>query len=280
MNQRADDAAPLVAMGVLLATSVVLHALHLVNGYAAFWVPVTATMTVFCLLSSTTLIGWSSTLAFLGIGVSFGMFFEALSIKTGFPFGPYYYSDVFGPKVLNVPLIIPFAWYVICYLAFVLSNFMLERVPVASGGSSHPAWLALLGASIVTAYDLALDPFMIHKIGAWHMIDRGKYFGEQARGFAGWMLVSFLISVTFRFTHRRLVALEDRQAQSRRIARISTLAGFYPIAAYAMWWLFFSLFGDPQATRPTAMFAMGVPVLVAVTGLLKWRKAELERAAA
>jgi uncharacterized membrane protein len=273
VSARTGNTATLVAMGALLLASTGLHALHLLNGYAAFWVPVTATMTCFCLLSSSTLIGWSSTLAFLAWGVAYGMFFEALSIRTGFPFGPYYYSDVFGWKLLQVPLIIPFAWYVICYLAFVLSNFMLERMPVAPGGSSHPAWLSLLGASIVTAYDLALDPFMIHKVGAWHMVEPGSYFGEQARGFAGWMLVSFLISISFRLTHRHLLTLESRQLEIRHAARIPTLAGFYPIAAYGLWWLFFSFFGDPPATRPTAMFAMGVPVLVSITGLFKWRKA-------
>ena len=71
-------------------------------------------------------------------------------------------------------------------------------------GTAGAVWLSLIGALVVTAYDLAADPFMVQTIKAWVMINHGDYFGEQLRGFAGWTLVSFLIGVIVRISHRSL----------------------------------------------------------------------------
>jgi putative membrane protein len=167
--------------------------------------------------------------------------------------------------VAHVPFIIPLAWYVIVYLGYVLANLMIEHAPVAGGGVARAIWLSLVGAGIVTAYDLAADPFMVRKIGAWVMIEPGDYFGEQLRGFAGWTLVSFLIAVTARLGHRQIGA--------RPALPIAVLSAAYPVLAYGVWWLFFSLAGYPRGTRVIALYAMGIPTLAAVSGLLAWRRA-------
>src|SRR5205085_10909322 len=106
-------------------------------------------------------------------GVTLGLLFESLSIRTGFPFGPYYYTPLFGPGVFGVPFIIPLAWYVIVYLGYVTANLMIEHAPVVVTGVRQAVWLSLVGAGVVTAYDLAADPFMVQKIGAWVMLNRG-----------------------------------------------------------------------------------------------------------
>ena len=81
------------ACGVALLGAVAIHAHHLLTGYQAFWVSVTVLMTVFCVCSSILLMGARATAAFVIFGVVLGFFFEALSIRTGFPFGPYYWVN-------------------------------------------------------------------------------------------------------------------------------------------------------------------------------------------
>jgi len=255
--------------GVLLTASFALHFFQGQTSVQVFWIGFTVLMTLFCLCSGALLVGWPSTLAFLGIGCAFGLFFEALSIKIGFPFGYYEYTPVsapvFGPGVLGVPYIIPLGWYVIVYLSYMIVNLMIEQRPLANAGVGLSIWLSLTGAAVVTAYDLALDPFMIHKVGAWKMAAEGSYFGEEAKGFLGWMLVAFTISLLFRLTHHRL--------KSHATRAVSTLAAVYPLAGYAGWCLIFVVAGDPPATRSIAAVAMGVPILTALAGLVKWWKA-------
>jgi uncharacterized membrane protein len=263
MTPRGRERALLGMTGALLGVSVLAHVQFLLGGGEAFWVVVTLAMTGFCLTSSIHLMGARNGLAFLIIGVSLGQFFEALSVHTGFPFGPYFYTRVFGPGLLGIPFIIPFAWYVIVYLSYVLANLTIEHRPIVGGGVGHAIWLSFIGAAIVTAYDLSLDPFMVTRIKAWVMENPGNYFGEQFRGFAGWMLTSFLISVIFRLTRREAPV---------QTAAVSVLAAAYPVAAYGLWATFFAAAGEPPGTRPIAIFAMGIPTLTSISGLLKWQR--------
>jgi putative membrane protein len=253
----------LVVSGALLAVSVAAHLPYVLSGTQTFWIGVTLAMAAFCFVSSAHLLGWANAVAFLSIGAALGLFFEASSVHTGFPFGPYYYTDVFGPGVFGVPYIIPLAWYVIVYLAYVIANLMIERQPVVVGGAGQSMLLAFMGAAVVTAYDLSLDPFMVTRIKAWVMENPGSYFGEQFRGFGGWMLTSFLISIVFRLTRRRMPPSDE----------VSPIAVLYPLAAYGLWGAFFALAGEPPATRAIAVFAMGIPTLAAASGFVKWRQA-------
>ena len=266
MSRSGRDRGLLTTCGLLLLAAAAVHVHHLLTGYQAFWIAVTLLMTAFCASSSVLLMGGPRTGVFVAIGVTLGLFFEALSIRTGFPFGPYYYTDVFGPQFIGVPYIIPLAWYVIVYLSFVLANLMIERRPVAAVTPGRAVVLSLMGAAIVTAYDLALDPFMVRKIGAWVMVNPGNYFGEQFRGFAGWMLVAFSISFLFRVTHDRFM--------TPVAGTVPPLAAAYPVLAYAGWWAFFTAAGYPPGTRPIAAVAMGIPVLAAFVGLASWRQTE------
>ena len=252
------------ALGALLSASAALHVYHSLTGVQQFWIGVTLLMAAFSIVSSLMLLGRQATAAFVVTGVTLGLLFEALSVRTGFPFGPYYYTEVFGPGILGVPFIIPLAWYVIVYLGYMVTNLMLFRQPVVTTGTAGAVWLSLIGALVVTAYDLAADPFMVQTIKAWVMINHGDYFGEQLRGFAGWTLVSFLIGVIVRISHRSLPIRPPRP--------ITTMAAAYPLLAYGLWWVFFTTLATPRGIRVVAAFAMGIPTLAAATGLWFWRQ--------
>ena len=265
MSVSPRDRSLLITCGALLLVAVLAHVYYLLGGETAFWIVVTVAMAAFCFVSCMHLMGRSAALWFLAIGVTLGLFFETLSVHTGFPFGPYCYTPVFGPGVFGVPYIIPLAWYVIVYLSFIIANLMVEHRPIVHGSVAQAVWLSLIGAAVVTAYDLSLDPFMVTRVRAWVMENPGSYFGEQYRGFAGWMLTSFLISVTFRLT--------QRQGQPTPTT-IPPLAAAYPVAAYGLWCVFFAFAGEPPATRAIAVFAMGIPTLTAISGFAKWKQAK------
>ena len=254
-----------VVLGLLLVASAGLHGYHALYGSKTFWVGVTLLMTAFSLVSSTELMGGRATTVFFVTGVVLGLFFEVLSINTGLPFGPYYYTPLFGAQVLEVPIIIPLAWYVIVYLGYVVANLMIAGAPVVDGGTRQAIWLSLIGAMVVTAYDLAADPFMVQTIGAWVMLNKGDYFGEQLRGFVGWTFVSFLIAIIVRLSHHRVAI--------RPPTPTTTLAAAYPLLAYGVWWLFFTFIAEPRGIRVVAAYAMGIPTLAALTGLLTWHRA-------
>jgi uncharacterized membrane protein len=54
--------------------------------------------------------------------------FENLGVATGFPFGPYFYTDALGPKLFYVPLVIGPAYLGVGYLAWVLATILVGDV--------------------------------------------------------------------------------------------------------------------------------------------------------
>jgi putative membrane protein len=85
-----------------------------------------------------------------------GFAVEAIGVATGFPFGTYDYSGELGPKLLNVPLIIPLAWTWMAWPAWTAATHATERL-------AGRVALAALG---LAAWDLFLDPQMVAE-GYW-----------------------------------------------------------------------------------------------------------------
>jgi putative membrane protein len=132
--------------------------------------------------------------------------------------------------------------------------------------------MALLGAMVVTCYDLGVDPYMVYVLKAWIMADKdGWWFGETVQGFAGWMLVSFAILFAFR-RFARVRPADACVGTMRPDAVLPTMRHvFVPLSVYAGLMVFQVLLGYPVEARTIALFAMGFPLLAALIGLLRWR---------
>ena len=78
----------------------------------------TVLLVTFALIHGAERYGWSSILVFVIICLVVSNVSENLSILTGFPFGRYYYSDVLGPKLFLVPVLIGGAYTGVGYLHF------------------------------------------------------------------------------------------------------------------------------------------------------------------
>src|SRR5258708_1129573 len=96
-----------------------------INGLA-----LTAFLVVFTLIHGAARYGWRGILGFVVICLLVSNASENLSILTGFPFGRYYYTDVLGPKLFLVPVIIGGAYAGAGYLSWIVAHVLIDNVLV------------------------------------------------------------------------------------------------------------------------------------------------------
>lgn len=203
---------------------------------------------------------------FLGIGASMGWFAEQMGSTRGWFFGSYTYTDVLGPRLGEVPLVIPMMWFGLCHIGLVIASLALWRQPGPPAGAwKAQALTALLAAMVVTAFDLGADPYFVYQLKAWIMTGKdGGWFGETIRGFEGWMIVSFAITAVVLAVARPRLAAADARASRAALA---------PLGMYAFMMAFQLAEAMPAALRVVAFFAMGIPLVVAASAWQLWRSA-------
>jgi carotene biosynthesis associated membrane protein len=118
---------------------------------------------------------------------------ELTGTKTGWPFGGYEYTDFLGPKLFGrVPVAIPLSWFYMGFAAFVLA----DAVAASPRARSRTLWSIVLGAWLLTAWDLVLDPSMaapqMRYVHFWIWHESGPYFGMPLRNLAGWFATGLL----------------------------------------------------------------------------------------
>ena len=114
---------------------------------------------------------------------------KALGSKTGVPFGAYDYTDTLQPQLLGVPLLIPLAWLMMLPPAWAVAQRLT--------GKRSGVLFVVVSALAFTAWDLFLDPQMVHwRLWVWE--NPGPYFGIPLVNFAGWLLISALITALAR----------------------------------------------------------------------------------
>jgi len=219
-----------------------------------------------CWASAIHLLGGRAALRFVVIGVVLGWIAEEMGATRGWLFGSYTYTDVLGPRLGAVPMIIPLMWFALCYIAYVISNLIVWQSPSDGAPALHQQiTMSLLAAMVVTAYDLGADPYMVYTLKAWIMAKTdGWWFGETLEGFVGWMTVSFTIVLLFRLSVRKLPPVPALPASRWHM--------LVPLAIYGGNMLFQACLGSPVETRTIAVFAMGIPLLTALCGWSRWQQ--------
>jgi putative membrane protein len=143
----------------------------------------------FALLHGSQNLGWKHTLLLLGLTFSISLLFECVGVATGWIFGDYHYTDKLGYKFLGlVPLLIPVAWFMMTYPSLVISRML---TPALKNVHTWRLLVAAVGAVIMTAWDLAMDPMMVAG-GHWVWDQSGAYFGIPLHNYWGWWLTSFI----------------------------------------------------------------------------------------
>ncbi len=135
-------------------------------------------------------------LTFTAICLVIGNIFENLGVLTGFPFGRYYFTDLMGPRLFAVPILLGLAYLGMAYLSWTLARVIL-------GGQRHPlvgfqvVTLPLVASFIMVAWDLSQDPIWSTILHAWVWQKGGAYFGVPATNFFGWYLTVYVIYQLF-----------------------------------------------------------------------------------
>ena len=65
-------------------------------------------------------------LVFATLCLGVGTLFESLSLRTGFPFGHYRFTDLMGPKLFDLPILLALAYVGMGYLSWVVGLVILE----------------------------------------------------------------------------------------------------------------------------------------------------------
>jgi uncharacterized membrane protein len=225
----------------------------------------TLVMVFACFLSATRLYGRPAAITFFLVSTLIGWFAEQMGSSRGWFFGRYTYTDVLGTQLGNVPLVIPLMWFSLCHVGLVMANLILHQSPFSCPRNiAAAAFAALIAAMIVTAFDLGADPYFVFVLKAWVMQKTdGAWFGETVQGFAGWMLIGFIIGFLF------LMFMRNAPTSDARPPQWATLV---PLCIYAGFIVFQIALGHPVETRSIAVFAMGIPLLCAAHGWVVWRR--------
>jgi putative membrane protein len=134
--------------------------------------------------------GRSFIFKFLLIALIATLVIEVLGVKTGFPFGTYEYDlERLGGSILGVPVLIPFAWFMMLYPCWLISRDLFKS-----------RYLAILtGALLMSTWDLYLDPQMVNE-GYWVWFVDGTATKEiPLTNFFGWFLSTAVIFTLLSF---------------------------------------------------------------------------------
>jgi uncharacterized membrane protein len=160
---------------------------------------------LFSLWHASVALGLRLTLAFFAITTVTSWIFEEAGVVTGLIFGPYHYTSSLGPWLGSVPVLIPLAWFMLVYPSYVVANLIVDGWPVGTpGGRGHLVRLALVGALVMTAWDLVVDPILSGPtVGAWVWERGGPYYGVPVQNYLGWIVTTFTAYVLYRSVERR-----------------------------------------------------------------------------
>lgn len=109
---------------------------------------------------------------------------EVLGVTTSFPFGTYEYDPQrLGLSAFGVPLLIPFAWFMMLYPCWLISNELFKTKFFAIP----------TGALLMSTWDLFLDPQMVNE-GYWTWFADGiATTAIPLTNFFGWFISTAII---------------------------------------------------------------------------------------
>jgi uncharacterized membrane protein len=136
-------------------------------------------------------LGLSALLQFMVPAVFLSLGSELLGTSTGFPFGHYAYLQGLGYKIAGlVPFTIPLSWFYMGFATYLLAysglSLWLRRLGWGEVGIKGVS--IGVGAILLTAWDLVLDPAMSQApFPFWTFQELGSFFGMPYRNLAGWL---------------------------------------------------------------------------------------------
>ena len=215
-------------------------------------------LTLFAVLHAGRNFGWRlALLMFFGTAL-ITWSFEQVGVVTGVIYGAYHYSGMLGPKLGEVPLLIPLAWFMMIYPSYIVAILIMDgEVFPQKTDIKQLATRAVVAAIAMTAWDAVIDPGMA-RAGYWIWENGGPYFGVPRHNFAGWLVTTFTVYMVFGMLQRWF---------KPAVRRARDWFAFLPALAYAIVALVQVGSQEAGPSSVIAFFAMGFPALLA---LLRW----------
>jgi putative membrane protein len=212
----------------------------------------------FALVHGTRHYGLRGILAFAAICTIIGNTTENLSIDTGFPFGHYYFAELMGPKLFQVPILLGLAYIGMAYVSWIVA--CLIRGSFSVSGARILA-IPITASFIMVAWDLAQDPVWATVLHGWIWRDGGAWFGVPVSNYIGWYFNVFLIYLCFAFYLRRQPAPPTVKARNA-------------------WWPAILFYALCAACNVLQTIPNPVPAIVHDPTGTPWRVADITRASA
>ena len=127
---------------------------------------------------------------FAGLCLGVGTISESIGLRTGFPFGHYRFTDLMGPQIFGLPILLVLAYVGMGYLSWVVGLALL-------GGENKPlsgkriVLLPLMASIVMTAWDLSMEAVWADIDHAWVWRDGGSYYGVPISNFLGWLFTVY-----------------------------------------------------------------------------------------
>lgn len=107
-----------------------------------------------------------------------GFFIEVIGVKTKAIFGIYNYTEMLGPRVLDVPLVIGLNWAMLVLASSSIVNKVYTNILVK----------ACIGATLMLLFDIVLEP-IAYKYQYWQWDTKIV----PLQNYIAWWLVSFVL---------------------------------------------------------------------------------------
>ncbi len=211
----------------------------------------TLVFVLFALLHCAAYEGGRRTALLFGLAAVVSYALEEIGVRTGLVYGRYHYSDMLGPKLGHVPVLIPLAWFMMIYPSWLVARALLRGVETDTPRGIVAQ--AVIAAMAMTAWDTVMDPGMA-AAGNWVWEQGGSYFGVPLRNYAGWLLTTFLVYLGAGVWWRR----------ERAGTGVSTAFAALPVVVYAFYGLSYAAPRRLPALQVVAVFGMVMPGLVAL----------------
>lgn len=148
----------------------------------------TVTTAAIMFVAMTRHIGLVKTLYLFLLSAIIGFISELVGLYTGQFYGGYEYTEFLGPQLLNVPLVIPVAWFMA-----ITTSFMFARLILGFGKKISTSIMFAFAAVLAVVYDLPIEYLAKEVWGAWVWLADGALLDVPTLNYLGWFLVAFIV---------------------------------------------------------------------------------------
>lgn len=191
LTMKAATQKSLIALIILNTIANVLT--YTFEGNLSFQMKSLAYFSVICFafVHGITLYKTKSFLLFFSLVMLTAYAFEAISLKTGFPFGNYHFNYAAGFKLGDVAIMVLPVYFAYAYLSWIIAHVLQKKFTLQITKSSILT-LPILASFVLVMFDLVLDPVAAAE-GFFQWEDGGDFFGVPVSNFAGWFLLGMIV---------------------------------------------------------------------------------------